>query len=294
MATNVYIELPVEGGSSGGVTSLNSLTGALSLVAGSGITVSPSGSDITIACTVSGTVTPYTASTLVERNSLGLIEDINPSQQLSWWDDFDTQNVNGTTNWGNNSTAGGSAQVQTPFSGDPGHIGIIQLETGTETTGVGNIYKDVSMFLGGATLDWEGLVQLSALSNSTDTYSVEIGAGNIENAEPYNGFWFSYSNGVNGGDWTANTGNGSTTSVDTGVAAAANAWVKLRMVAAANGSEVTFYINGTSVATISTTLPTTSATPFGHGLQIRKSAGTTGRTLYVDYVRFIANFTTAR
>lgn len=47
-----WLELPVSGG--GGVTSLNSLTGALTLVAGSNITITPAGSNITIAATASG------------------------------------------------------------------------------------------------------------------------------------------------------------------------------------------------------------------------------------------------
>jgi hypothetical protein len=52
---NNYVDLPEEGGgSSGGVTSLNSLTGALTLVAGSGITITPAGSSIMIASTSSG------------------------------------------------------------------------------------------------------------------------------------------------------------------------------------------------------------------------------------------------
>jgi hypothetical protein len=42
------------GGGGGGVTSLNSLTGALTLVPGTGITITPSGSNITIAATGSG------------------------------------------------------------------------------------------------------------------------------------------------------------------------------------------------------------------------------------------------
>lgn len=45
-----------------GVTSLNSLTGGLSLIPGTGITITPSGSTIQIAATASGSVTNVTAS----------------------------------------------------------------------------------------------------------------------------------------------------------------------------------------------------------------------------------------
>jgi hypothetical protein len=51
--SNSYIDLAVEGGT-GGVTSLNGLVGALTLVAGSNITITPSGSNITIASTGGG------------------------------------------------------------------------------------------------------------------------------------------------------------------------------------------------------------------------------------------------
>jgi len=51
-----YVQLPQSGGGSG-VSSLNSLTGALTLVAGTGISVTPSGSNITIATTGGGGVT---------------------------------------------------------------------------------------------------------------------------------------------------------------------------------------------------------------------------------------------
>src|ERR1700677_2536470 len=54
MANN-YVDLPLENGGGGsGVSSLNSLTGALSIAAGSGITVTPSGSTITIAASGGG------------------------------------------------------------------------------------------------------------------------------------------------------------------------------------------------------------------------------------------------
>lgn len=49
--SNFYAKYPPNSGGGSGVTSLNSLTGALTLVAGSGITITPSGSNITIAAT---------------------------------------------------------------------------------------------------------------------------------------------------------------------------------------------------------------------------------------------------
>ena len=55
-----YLDLPLEGGGTAGVSSLNALTGALTLVQGSNITITPSGSNITIASSGgggSGTVT---------------------------------------------------------------------------------------------------------------------------------------------------------------------------------------------------------------------------------------------
>lgn len=68
---------------SGGVSSLNSLTGALSLVAGSGITVTPSGSNITIAASggggasIGGAVTGGTAGSLLFVNPSAILDQDN-------------------------------------------------------------------------------------------------------------------------------------------------------------------------------------------------------------------------
>ena len=67
-----YVDLPLSG-SSGGVTSLNSLTGALTIVAGSGITVTPSGSNITIAATGGGSGTVTSVSVVSANGFAGTV-----------------------------------------------------------------------------------------------------------------------------------------------------------------------------------------------------------------------------
>src|SRR5580700_9019465 len=51
---NNYVDLPEEGGAGAGVSSLNGLTGALTLVPGTGIMITPAGSTIMISSTSSG------------------------------------------------------------------------------------------------------------------------------------------------------------------------------------------------------------------------------------------------
>ena len=62
------------GGGSAGVSSLNSLSGAVNLVGGSGISVTPSGSSITIGNTGSGAIPPYFMVT-----SYGALPDMQPT-----------------------------------------------------------------------------------------------------------------------------------------------------------------------------------------------------------------------
>jgi hypothetical protein len=71
----------------------------------------------------------------------------------------------------------------------------------------------------------------------------------------------------------------------------ASVWFRLEAIINAAASSVTFYFDGTSVGTITTNIPT-PATAFG--CSIIKSAGTTARYLFIDYLRLTQGFTTQR
>jgi len=85
-----FVQLPKSSGGGAGVTSLNSLTGALTLVPGSNITITPSGSNITIASTGggggSGTVTSVatgpglTGGTITTSGTLSVNDTLSTTQ----------------------------------------------------------------------------------------------------------------------------------------------------------------------------------------------------------------------
>ena len=87
---------------------------------------------------------------------------------------------------------------------------------------------------------------------------------------------------MNSGKWQAVTrGGGVETAADTGITSAAT--TNYAMQVDVIGGTATFYINGALVATISTDVPSGSGEVTGFGFFVQKSAGTTPRTLQIDY-----------
>lgn len=108
------------GGGGGGVTTLNGLSGALSLVAGSGITITPSGSNITIAASGgsgANTALSNLASTAVNTD---ILPDSNNSHVLGTagfaWQDVHTASVSSNTTLGIQSGADLNVTVGTTAS----------------------------------------------------------------------------------------------------------------------------------------------------------------------------------
>jgi hypothetical protein len=125
-STPLILASPAPSGA--GVTSLNGLIGALTIVAGSGITVTPSGSNITIAATGGGSGFGFAAGAIVA-NSVGNTPANGFTLGAGGQIIFDGSTT-GSVTIGALGIAGSSTLTFPAFSG-PGEIVVNQ---GTQTT----------------------------------------------------------------------------------------------------------------------------------------------------------------
>lgn len=234
-----------------------------------------------------------------------LVDDDAPNP-FTWrsrtimFDDFLASHSSGATRAGNlnwtTAVSGTGATVTqgTPTSNRPG---VVQLGTGTTTTGVSLIHLGGGqMFYGGGVITNEFAVMLDALSTAAQEYIYHAGTGDSSsNTDETDGVYFEYDRLGQGVNWIAVTSNNSTrTRTDTGTAVSAAAWTDLKTVVDAAGSNAYFYINGTVVATNSANIPTTNARLCGPAFHLYSSAGTTTKTANTDWWYLRQDFTSSR
>lgn len=157
--------------------------------------------------------------------------------------------------------------------------GVMQVETGTTTTGE----AFWSMTTLGVAFDvnnrWEFFAKpkIPTASDGTNTFNVKIGFMDTSDVAPASGIYFEARNGQT--NWLAVCRQaGTETTQDTGIAYN-TAFRSFNMIAPGDGHAY-FYNAGAQVANISTNLPLTPLLLPGFG--ILKSAGTTSRTLRMD------------
>lgn len=208
------------------------------------------------------------------------------------FDDFVYGTVGSTTGpWtvnGANVTQVGSQAVNRP--------GVLQLTTASLSTGQAFFHNGITeyVFGGGAvSLEWSARLT-TAIPDGVQTYSMWMGFHDVTTAkDAVDGAYF-YLDSASA-NWQCVTSKASTrTTNSSGVAAVNGTWVKFRIDINAACTSITFYINGTLVATSTTNLPDTTSNNCGIMFNILKSLGTTPSIFQVDYVRMTQQFTTSR
>jgi hypothetical protein len=188
--------------------------------------------------------------------------------------------------------AGAANTAVAPQSAD--QIGVVQHDMGTTTTGQAGWTSSLTAYRMDAGGKWKLEIYLrsgAALSDGTDTYTIRAGFIDSAAAEPTDGVYFRYIHSANSGKWLAVTrANNVETTVDTGVTFAINTNYRLNIEVLADGSKAFFSINGIPVASQTLTIPVGAGRETSVGAFALKSAGTTSRSFFTDYVDAVCVF----
>lgn len=168
-----------------------------------------------------------------------------------------------------------------------GRSGVWGFSTSVSATGVSSC-SFAGLFAGGGVMTYQTAIKLEDLSTVSEEFTIGAGYG-IYNSE---GAYLVYDRLNYGTNWQFITTDGiGSTVVDTGVAVVADTWYTFEVIFNADGTSVQAFIDGSNVGSINTNI---SSVAFTCGNFIRKSAGTTPRLMYCDYVVFEKQYTTPR
>ncbi|MEG5018270.1 MULTISPECIES: hypothetical protein [unclassified Microcoleus] len=167
---------------------------------------------------------------------------------------------------------------------EPDHPGIIGLSTGSNSagfvsaaTGMGN--NSSGIILDDGPIIYKAIIKIPILRDATNDYAIEIGFQSAGSSIGFDACCFSYS--ANSPNWEIHTrNNGDLFIANSGIVVSANQWLAME-ISVADGNAV-FVINGFTVLTTSQKLPLSPRT-VGAGIDIRKTAGTSGRDIWIDY-----------
>jgi len=214
----------------------------------------------------------------------------------SFFDDFLIDNAAVATPFAKGWTrflAGTGAAVNgisSVLSAGNNDIGVVQLSTGTTTTGVASAYLAQNCFaLGYGTLYGEWRIQIPTLATAGDAFTARIGFKDDATTLGANGAYF-FHNATTGLRGTCRNASVATSTVAI-MTIVAGTWYTLGILINAAASSVSFNINGVLLDTVTTNIP---VNPFGVNMMVQKSAGTASRSLYVDYAQFYYSLTTTR
>lgn len=191
---------------------------------------------------------------------------------------------------GSNSSGGTISGGQTGFSNVNIHgVSRMRVTTVAQYT---NQFADInSILFGGATWTFESNFYLPALSNGTDGFIYRLGFGDqITSSDAVDGAYFEYDSATSA-NWRYCTAAASTrTKTNSSTAVTSAKWIVLKIVVNAAASAVEFFINGSSIGTITTNIPSGSNYT-GIWTSFQKTVGSSVVDGYIDYLLYKAEWT---
>jgi len=229
-------------------------------------------------------------------NGFSGAEWFDPRKHIIIYDDFCAGRNWSWIGWDADNNGG---TIRTNADGDSGAPGYFQLETDNSTSAapflhMGEFGGYGPFILGGGRMYFHWIIRLTALSDATNTYTVQVGLGATQGSSQTDAVYMSYTHGTNSGNWVGNCVASSTASTANGDIAASTDWQVIGVEVNADASSVAFYVDGTEISNspITTNIPTVNnIAPYAI---IQKSAGTSERELYLDQFYLFQELTTQR
>lgn len=171
-------------------------------------------------------------------------------------DDFTGNSSNaGELTWSNQASGTSAAVANT--AGEQNHPGIRKISTGTQTTSyAGMNWRTTSIYAAG------GDVNIWIVRTSANTgVNIYVGLNDTyTSAEPTDGYYFEFDPATSA-NWRIVAANSSTrTKTTTSTAVSAATWYKLEFRVNSANTSVEYFINGSSVGTVTTNLPASGDT----------------------------------
>lgn len=227
------------------------------------------------------TISPATSSsdgTLTPRNTFEFVEEF--ASAAAFW-----------------LLSAGGESAPGVWDGEPGHIGMARMTTGSGATNrslLNDGHNGGWIFSGGEAI-FETVINITTLSDGTETYTLRLGWVDSGTADGADGVFFRYTHSVNSGNWQLVARNNSVeTATNSSTAVTAGAWQRLTIVVNAAGTSAEFFVNGVSIGTAASNIPVGAGRVTALYINLTKSAGTTARTVFVDYVYAKKSYSTPR
>ena len=215
----------------------------------------------------------------------------------TWWNFEDFYSVTDLYNCGiyraGVNGAGASSIGAVAVSGRPG---IVELSTGTTAAGYAGYYarNTFSLLFGTGKRVYETDIHIPILSTAIEEYILRLGFQDAIGGDAIDGVYFEYDRTANVNWLRCTADNSARTKTDTGVAVGAAAWIRLKIVVAADGLSAEFFINNVSVGTNVANIPVGAGRHTTIMQYILKTVGTTARSLFIDWIWVHIDLTTSR